>query len=131
MPGFKKTITLIEVIISLFVISIIVSTVLPLSEKAIRLEKEHLLLLRLRQIRYAIDSYFKKNGEKNYPISLEVLVKEKYLRRIPKDPMTKKNQWKQISSIDAPGEAYSGHDVFDIRSLSTKKSLNGENYNEW
>ena len=52
------------------------------------------------QIADAIERYQKKHGN-TPPVSLDVLVKGKFLRKAYKDPMTEKGQWRFIR----PGEA--------------------------
>jgi len=99
--------TLIELIITLAIISILASASMPLLSMTVQRTKENELKTNLRQIREAIDAYkkaaddgrIKKNiDETGYPPSLDVLVegvkdikspkdvKIKFLRKIPIDP---------------------------------------------
>ena len=55
-----------------------------------------------------------------------------YLRAIPIDPMTGKAEWDLRSSYDpADSNSWGGENVFDIRSKSKEKALNGETYSDW
>ena len=56
----------------------------------------------------------------------------KYLRRIPRDPITNSTEWGTRSSRDAPDSLFSdGINIFDVHSQSEKVGLNGVPYREW
>ena len=63
-------------------------------------DREQELYFRGDQIARGIEAYQKKNGN-TFPISLEVMVQGKYLRRLYKDPMTPDGKWRLVR----PGEA--------------------------
>jgi general secretion pathway protein G len=55
-----------------------------------------------------------------------------YLRQIPIDPITGKAEWDLRSCYDAADSgSWGGENVFDVRSKSRDKALNGENYSDW
>jgi general secretion pathway protein G len=55
-----------------------------------------------------------------------------YLRQIPIDPMTGKADWEFRSCYDsADSTSWGGENVFDVRSKSDGKALNGEKYSDW
>ena len=55
-----------------------------------------------------------------------------YLRGIPIDPITGKAEWDLRSSYDpADSTSWGGENVFDVRSKSKEKALNGELYSDW
>ena len=55
-----------------------------------------------------------------------------YLRAIPIDPITGKAEWDLRSSYDpADSTSWGGENVFDVRSKSKEKALNGEQYSDW
>lgn len=56
-----------------------------------------------------------------------------YLREIPVDPMTGKNDtWQFRSSVQTPdATSWDDINVFDVRSSSDEEALNGEKYSDW
>jgi general secretion pathway protein G len=55
-----------------------------------------------------------------------------YLRAIPIDPITGKDDWELRSCYDpADAGSWGGENVFDVRSKSKEKALNGEQYSDW
>jgi len=84
------------------------------------------------------------NEKTGYPVSFEILVEGapksqdiegtvlKYLRRIPKDPMTGEVEWGLRCNQDPPDEtSWCGDDVYDVFSLSNGVGLDGIPYREW
>ena len=58
--------------------------------------------------------------------------KKVYLREIPIDPITGKAEWDFKSCYDATDStSWGGENVFDVRSKSKAKALNGEQYSDW
>jgi len=55
-----------------------------------------------------------------------------YLRAVPIDPVTGKAEWDIRSSYDpSDSTSWGGENVFDVRSKSKEKALNGELYSDW
>ena len=141
-----------ELLIVMVILSILASAILPLSRMAVKRSRELELMQNLRIIRSALDEYkryvdegkiFQGPADSGYPKSLEILVegvelpgpvpvKKKFLRRIPKDPMTKEGEWGLRSYFDEPDSTIWGkEDVYDIYSQSTEISLDGTPYSTW
>jgi general secretion pathway protein G len=58
--------------------------------------------------------------------------KLKFLRRIPKDPMTGDFEWGKRSMQDEPtSDSWGGQNVFDVFSKTMDKDGNGKSYSEW
>jgi len=56
----------------------------------------------------------------------------KFLRRIPKDPMTNSTDWGLRSYQDAPDSTVWGKEnVYDVYSKSQAKALDGSRYRDW
>ncbi|MFZ5949290.1 MAG: type II secretion system protein [Candidatus Rifleibacteriota bacterium] len=136
----KKGLTLLELVVCTLIIGILASTALPLSKNLLRHEKEQLLRDRLREIRYAIDRFYQMKvakipglSEKEaYPASLQELVENRMLRRIPIDPMTGKADWRIRSTTDEiTAELTDGTNVFDVTSTSGEIGSDGQPYFQW
>jgi len=144
--------TLIELIVTVFIISILVGVAVPLARNSIRRDREIALREALRDIRTAIDKYKDasdrgaipvKVDTDGYPEKLQVLVegvdlngtvgkKLKLLRRVPVDPMTNTTEWGLRSVQDDPkNNSWGGQDVFDVYTKSQGTALDGTKYKDW
>ena len=72
-------------------------------------------------------------GDNQSVLDSQLSTKKKvYLRGIPIDPMTGKADWDFRSCYDAvDSTSWGGENVFDVRSKSKGKALNGEQYSDW
>jgi general secretion pathway protein G len=145
--------TLIELIVAFTIMFVLATMAVPLAKARVRREKERELRYALVEIRRAIDKYKDasdqgllgptKLGSEGYPDSLEILVegvkqdgqvnkKIKFLRRIPKDPMTNTTDWGKRSMQDDPKSGGGGgQNVFDVFTKSTDKAADGTSYSDW
>jgi len=127
-----KGFTLIELIIVLTLIGILVGLAIPQFQNATRRAREATLKSDLFTFRTLINQYFTDKGK--YPASLQTLVEENYLSKIPIDPMTGSSEtWIEIREVPQPEEIEPGTmlGVIDVRSGSTRKALDGTLYNTW
>ena len=151
--GDNRGLTLIELIVAFTILLILSSMAVPLARSKVRGEKERELRWALREMRTAIDKYKdmadtgqlgpQKMGAEGYPESLEILVegvkkagqvdtKVRFLRRIPKDPMTRSTDWGRRSMQDDPKSmGWGGQNVFDVYTKSSDKAADGTSYSEW
>ena len=126
----KAGYTLIEIIIVMTIISILVSIAVPVYQKVVLRTKETILRNNLFTIRTVIDEYTydKQKG----PQSLDDLVQAGYLRQIPEDPITKSNTtWKIIMEDALTSVNQTEPGIFDVRSGSDQRSLEGTPYADW
>jgi general secretion pathway protein G len=146
---YHRGLTLVELIITITMLSILALAVLPLARITVRREKERELRRDLWEMRDAIDRYkdaadrglFQiKLGSEGYPPDLDTLVngvdigtkKVRFLRRIPVDPMTGKNEWGMRSMTDDPDStSWGGQNVFDVYSQSQATAIDGTKYSDW
>jgi len=147
-PG-ERGLTLVELIVTVAILSILASAALPVARFQVKRQNERYLRYDLWMMRDAIDHY-KDAADKNafqvkldsqgYPPDLETLVngvevqtkKVKFLRRIPVDPMTGKAEWGLRSmKYDPTSTSFSGDSVFDVYSKSTGTALDGTKYSDW
>jgi general secretion pathway protein G len=156
----RRGVTLLELLITLVLISVLVSAAMPLSRLNTKREKEIELRAALREMRDAIDRFefdwrsqriSRVNADSDvvnidtgYPATLQSLVngapvahrpddkKIRYLRQIPVDPFTGSTDWKIRCYKDDPDSFIScGHDVYDVASQSDQTGLIGIPYTEW
>lgn len=126
----QRGFTLIELLIVMTIIGILAGIAVPSYKRSLIKAREAVLLEDLYQIRRTIDAYFADNAK--YPESFEDLISKKYLRDLPRDPMTdSKDTWECVPpepSID--GELAAGG-CADVRSGSDLVGLSGVAYREW
>jgi general secretion pathway protein G len=198
----RRGFTLIELVITVTVLSILTLGVVPLMKLSVKRQKEQQLRDTLRQIRMAIDEFhrdtvgmnctaspaaaqgaviqaptdprskvvvsdctiFGVDNPDRYPPDLDTLIngvnvvprgnasgagvagvnatevgnpqlstkKKVYLRGKPIDPMTGDADWDFRSCYDAPDvDSWGGENLFDVRSKSKDKALNGDKYSDW
>ena len=149
----QRGLTLIELIVAFTILMILTSMAVPLARVKVRSEKERDLRWSLREIRTAIDKYKDASDQgllgppkmdtEGYPESLAQLVqgvkltgqvdkKIRFLRRIPKDPMTNSTDWGKRSMQDDPdSQSWGGQNVFDVYTKSMDKAADGTSYSEW
>lgn len=127
--GSRSGFTLIELMIVMAIIAVLVSVAVPMYQKSVIRARETVLRQNLFTLRTVIDEYTYDKGKA--PQSLEDLVREGYLRQIPLDPMTGQADWEIIMEEAASSVNQSEPGIFDVRSRSTRRSLEGTPYNEW
>lgn len=145
-----------ELVAASAVMAILAAITLPVAATMVKRQRELELRRNLRTIREAINRFHddverypgmrqKLNAvnEDGFPEELEQLyegfdigdakgTKLKYLRRLPLDPITGKDEWGTRSSRDRPGSTFSdGINVFDVYSKSDKIALDGTPYATW
>ncbi|HKZ33030.1 MAG TPA: type II secretion system protein [Vicinamibacteria bacterium] len=121
--------TLIELITVVSIVAILAAIALPNYRVAIIQSREAVLKENLYRLRDLIDQYYVDKGQ--YPSSLEVLVEEGYLRKLPTDPITQGTDWTPVYSEPDPDNPSETPGVYDIKSTSEAPSLAGTPYNEW
>lgn len=128
----RKGFTLIELMIVFALIGILVGLGLPQYRNALRKGREAVLKEDLFQMRKLINQYY--TDQWKYPSSLQVLVDEKYLMKIPIDPITKSSEtWVEVYDTLTEDDLITGVEpgVIDVLSGSDEKALDGTLYNTW
>ncbi len=144
--------TMVEVAIVAVMVAILAGMVIPVARYSLRRQKELELKHQLRTMREAIDKYKQLSdaglipleiGGEGFPPDLETLAKgvdlvgqvkkkQRFIRKLPIDPMTGKAEWGLRSYQDEPDSfAWGGQNVYDIYSLSPAKALDGTYYKDW
>jgi general secretion pathway protein G len=144
--------TMVELVLVTTLLVTLASVALPASKYTVRRGKEIELRQALRGMRNAIDEFKRYSdaglipvelGTDGYPRELEVLVEGvdvvgqidkqvRFLRRLPRDPMTGEYEWGMRSyQDDFDSSSWGGENVFDVYSLSEGVGLNKVPYKEW
>jgi general secretion pathway protein G len=150
--------TLIELVITLAIVGLMATAVMPLAQLTARRDKEAELRSALRDIRAALDAYKlasdtghikEELGASGFPPDLKSLYTgvadvtspdnkmQYFIRRIPRDPffpdgsVAAEDTWGLRSYVSPPEDPQPGDDVYDVHSLSHEKGLNGVPYHEW
>jgi general secretion pathway protein G len=121
--------TLIELITVVSIVAILAAIALPNYRVAIIQSREAVLKENLFRLRDLIDQYYVDKGQ--YPSSLDVLVEEGYLRKLPTDPITQDADWTPVYSEPDPDNPTETPGVYDVKSSSEAQSQAGTPYNEW
>jgi general secretion pathway protein G len=121
--------TLIELITVITMIGILAAIALPQYKIAIMQSKEAVLHENLFRLRDVIDQYYVDKGK--YPASLEALVEDGYLRKIPEDPITGTSDWVTVPAEEGTEQPGEEPGIFDVKSASTDASISGTPYAEW
>ena len=151
----ERGVTYLEMIATAFIVMILASAILPLARVTRQRQREIELHRSLRELRRAIDDYKDavdkgkvggpdvKLGSEGYPPDLDTLVegvnqvgtaakKLRFLRRIPIDPMTGKDEWGMRDMKDDPdSDSWSCDAVFDVYTKSEGTGLHGSKYKTW
>jgi len=146
----QRGVTLMEMIIVISILLILMGAAVPVMKVSIKRQRETDLKRALWEMRGAIDKYkdaadrnaFQvKLGTEGYPPDLDTLVngveiaggkKLRFLRRIPKDPMTGNTDWGLRSMQDDPqSDSWGGQNVFDVYTKSQGTGLDGTKYKDW
>ena len=154
----QSGLTLVELIVAFSILLILTTMATPMARYQVRRQRERELSEDLVQMRKAIDKYkdmcdqgkVQSGGTDTYcyPPTLEILVdgakmantvsgnnqsgKMRFLRHIPKDPMTGDKDWGKRSMQDEPtSSSWGGQNVFDVYSKTMDKAGDGTPYAEW
>jgi general secretion pathway protein G len=121
----RRGFTLIELLVVLAVIATLLTLALPRYFGSVDKSKEAVLKENLFQMRDAISRYHADKGR--YPESLEHLASDKYLRKVPIDPVTDSaTTWMVVRSEDPQKTG-----VYDVKSGATGKASDGTEYAQW
>ena len=122
--------TLIELLVVISMITILAAMGMVQYRNSIRRAEETTLKHDLFHMRDAIDQYYADKGK--YPASLDALVSDGYMRKIPDDPITKSaSTWQTIPAEPDPANPSADTGIYDIKSGAQGTSLDGSAYSDW
>lgn len=126
----RRGFTFVEIMVVLTIIVILISMAIPIYQRSIIRAKESVLKNNLFTLRTVIDNYTYDKGKA--PQSLQDLVTEGYLQKIPLDPMVGNNTgWRTIMEDASQSVNQSEPGIFDVKSSSDRNGLDGTAYADW
>ena len=117
--------TLIELLVVLSIVALLLTLAVPRYFSSIDKSKEAVLKENLNQMRDAISRYYADKGK--YPESLDALAADKYLRKVPLDPITESSATWQVVQPEDPLKG----GVYDVKSGAPGKSKDGAEFSQW
>ena len=129
--GFgERGFTLIELMVVMSLIVVLASMGLVQYRNSVVRAKEAVLKEDLFRMRDAIDQYYADKNQ--YPGTLEALVSDGYLRRVPEDPFTiPTSSWQDSAAEPDPTNPVAQPGVYDVKSGSELVALDGSRYADW
>ena len=126
-PKTERGFSLLELMISMFVIIILLSVAMPIYQRTVQHARETVLQQNLWQMRRAIDQYGTDKGK--LPQTLDDLVKNNYLREMPVDPITEKPEWQEITGESKINPDEQG--LLDVKSRADGEDADGKKYQDY
>jgi len=126
----QRGFTLIELLVVIALIAILAAMAVVQYRNSIQRTQEATLKTDLFRMRDAIDQYYADKGK--YPSSLDTLVSDGYLRKIPEDPFTKSSDsWTTVPAEPDPANPSAEPGIYDVKSGAQGQALDGSNFIDW
>ena len=121
---------MIELMVVLALISVLAAMGLAQYRQSVVYSREAVLKQDLFQLRDAIDQYFADKGQ--YPSTLDALVSDGYVRKLPDDPFTRSSTtWQTVPAEPDPNNPTAEAGVYDVKSGSEATAIDGTKYADW
>ena len=122
--------TMIELLVVMTLIVVLATMGMTQYRTSLVHAREATLKEDLFRMRDAIDQYYADKGQ--YPSTLDALVSDGYMRKVPDDPFTKSNTtWQAIPAEPDPNNPTAEPGVYDVKSGSDQTAIDGTKYSEW
>lgn len=126
-PGVGRGFTLIELLVVMAALGLLLAITAPRYIEHVDRARELVLRKNLASLRDAIDKFYADRAR--YPVDLQELVKQRYLRQVPLDPVTDRaDSW---VALPPSGTASGTGTVADVRSGAAGKGHDGTAYANW
>ena len=121
---YLRGFSLVELLVVLAILALLLTLAVPRYFTSIDRAKETALKEDLNILRDSIDKFYGDTGQ--YPESLDELVEKKYIRKIPIDPITDKNNtWVLVEALPPL------NGVSDVQSGTDAVAKDGTAYSDW
>ena len=122
--------TLIELLVVISMISILAAMGVAQYRNSVQRTREATLKKALFEMRDLIDQYYADKGK--YPSTLDSLVSDGYMRKIPVDPITDSAEtWQTTPAEPDPANPSAEPGVYNVTSGAQGVALDGTNYADW
>jgi general secretion pathway protein G len=129
-PRAARGFTLIELLVVVAIIGVLAAIAVGQYQRAIQKSKEAVLKENLFVMRTAIHQYFADKGK--YPFDLHSLVSDRYLYRVPVDPITgNAESWITEQSEQDEQDISTEPGIADVRSGAQGVGMDGSPYGDW
>ena len=126
----ERGFTLIELLVVISMISILAAMGVVQYRNSVQRTRETTLKKDLFEIRDVIDQYYADKGK--YPSSLDALVSDGYLRKIPVDPITNSaDTWETVPADTDPANPSAEPGVYNVKSGAQGNGLDGTPYSDY
>ena len=126
----ERGFTMIELLVVMTLIVILATMGMTQYKTSQVYAREAVLKEDLFRMRDAIDQYYADKNQ--YPSTIDALVSDGYLRKVPEDPFTKSSSsWQTVPAEPDPANPTAEPGVYDIKSGSDQTALDGTKYAEW
>src|SRR5262245_11091311 len=122
--------TLIELLVVLALIVTLASMGMAQYKTSVTRSREAVLKEDLFRMRDAIDQYYADKGK--YPATLDALVSEGYMRKLPVDPFTNSSDtWATEPAEPDPSNPGADPGVYNVKRGAQGTGLDGTSYTDW
>jgi general secretion pathway protein G len=122
--------TLIELVVVCTILMVLAGMGLVQYRNSVIRARESVLKEDLFRMRDAIDQYYADKTQ--WPGTLDALVSEGYMRKVPDDPFTMSAAtWQTIPSEPDPNNPNAPPGVYDVKSGSEATALDNTKYSDW
>ncbi len=126
----ERGFTLIELLVVISMISILAAMGVVQYRNSVQRTRETTLRHDLFEMRDVIDQSYADKGK--YPSSLDALVSDGYMRKIPVDPVTNStDSWQTVPAEADPANPSAEPGIYDVKSGASGTALDGSSYSEW
>jgi general secretion pathway protein G len=128
--SIERGFTLIELLVVASILIVLAGIGLAQYRNSVIRAREAVLKEDLFRMRDAIDQYYA--DKIMYPGTLDALVSEGYLRKLPDDPFTMSSStWQTVPSEPDPNNPTASPGVYDVKSGSEATALDDTKYADW